>query len=48
MNPERGVKRSDEEEPFNLDKIVEAIKKLQNRQEKKTQKKLPIKFLKKL
>ena len=35
MNPERGVKRSDEEEPFNLDKIVEAIKKLQNRQEKK-------------
>ncbi|MFZ8848052.1 MAG: ATP cone domain-containing protein [Minisyncoccia bacterium] len=27
MNPERGVKRSDEEEPFNLDKIVEAIKK---------------------
>jgi|GEM_PF-1957102 transcriptional regulator NrdR family protein len=27
MNPERGVKRSDEEEPFNPDKIVEAIKK---------------------
>jgi len=27
MNPERVIKRSGEEEPFNLDKIVEAIKK---------------------
>jgi len=27
MNPERVIKRSGEEETFNLDKIVEAIKK---------------------
>jgi len=27
MNPERVIKKSGEEEPFNLDKIVEAIKK---------------------
>jgi transcriptional regulator NrdR family protein len=27
MNPERVIKRSGEEEPFNPDKIVEAIKK---------------------
>jgi transcriptional regulator NrdR family protein len=48
MNPERVIKRSDEEEPFNLDKIVEAIKKAAEQAGEKTQKKLPIKFLNKL